>query len=114
MPSERLAALRARREAAAAEFAQLIITRAQRAGEVEQRWADHQALRAAIYRTVRAYERTIAGARATIADRPHSVLTAALNRRSERSRERLAPVVSLRPVVSSEVQQAHRALAGQL
>lgn len=113
MTSEELAALRARRAAAVAERDQLIITRAQRVGDVEQRWADHQVLRAAIYRTVRESERTIASARATIADRPHSVLTA-LNGKNERSREQLAPVVPLRPLVSSEHQQAHSPRAGQL
>ncbi len=114
MPSEQLAALRARRAAAAAELAQVIITRAQLAGDFEQCWADHQVLRAAIYRTVRESERTIASARAPIADRAHSVLTAALNGKHERSRERLALVVPLRPLVSSGFQQAHGARAGQL
>ena len=56
---EKLAALRTRRVNAAAQREQLAISLAQRAGEIDQLWAEHQALRAAIHRTCKEFDRVI-------------------------------------------------------
>ncbi len=66
MTSEELAALRLRRAVARAELEQLIIRREQRIAEVEQRWTEHQTLKAAISRTCQDCERVIAHARARL------------------------------------------------
>ena len=92
MARTKLAALRTRRVNAAAQREQLAISLAQRAGEIDQLWAEHQALRAAIHRTCKEFDRVMANIRATRAANPEVELARALGGQDRRSGALLAPV----------------------
>lgn len=79
MTREELAALGARRAAASAQREQLTIVRAQRSREIEERWDEHRALRAAINRTCRDWERLMVGADRTPAENGYVEPSPAVN-----------------------------------
>lgn len=69
MTHEELAELLTRRAMASGRFEALVIERAQLDGDLARRAAEHRALRAAVYRTTKDFERVMASAEATRAER---------------------------------------------
>ena len=114
MSREELAELLARRAAASGLLEKLAIERAQRDGDIKRRWAEHRALRAAIYRTSRDFERVIARVEAARAENSRVDLTPAVNRHGGRARVRAAAPVPLRHPVSAQLQTPYGARARQL